>query len=240
MDSIHHAPAEGSEPPRRSEHRVEVGGLWDEMGRLQLDFLVAHGLRPEQHLLDIGCGSLRAGVKLIPYLEPGHYWGVDHNEALLQAGWEMELGPLGLQSRQPRQQLVALSDFQFERLSRRFDVAIAQSVFTHMPFNRIRRCLVRLAPQMNAGGRFYATFFEVAASSECEAPVVHQPGGITTFSDRDPYHYRLRDFEYAIEELPWRIQYIGEWGHPRDQRMLSFEFRSSAQPSATAITGSRG
>jgi SAM-dependent methyltransferase len=222
MESIYDDAIATAKLVQQGLHREIIGGLWDELGQLQHDFLSTQGLRPEHHLLDIGCGSLRGGVKIIPYLAPGHYWGIDNNEALLQAGWERELVTLGLHSRQPRDQLVVLSDFQFERLGQRFDVAIAHSVFTHISLNRIRRCLGRLAPQMNPGGRFFATFFEVEASSEREDDLLHQPGGVTTFSDRDPYHYRLRDFEYAIEDLPWRIEYIGHWGHLRDQRMLLF------------------
>ena len=48
---------------RRLGHRAFVGGdgdLWDRIGRLQFDFLVSQGLRPEHVLLDFACGSLRA------------------------------------------------------------------------------------------------------------------------------------------------------------------------------------
>jgi len=45
------------------------------MGQWQLDFLVGQGLRPWHCLLDLACGSLRAGVRFIDYLEPGHYLG---------------------------------------------------------------------------------------------------------------------------------------------------------------------
>ncbi len=38
-----------------------VGGLWDEIGQLQFDFLRAKGLLPRHKLLDFGCGSLRGG-----------------------------------------------------------------------------------------------------------------------------------------------------------------------------------
>ena len=34
--------------------------------------LLAEGLRPEHHLLDIGCGSLRLGCKAVPYLARNH------------------------------------------------------------------------------------------------------------------------------------------------------------------------
>ena len=206
----------------QGRHRDIVGGLWDEVGQLQWQFLVRQGLLPKHRLLDIGCGSLRAGVKLIPYLAPGNYWGIDNNIALLNAGWERELGPLGLHGYQPRDQLVALADFEFSQLGQAFDVALAQSVFTHFSWNRIRRCLARLVPVMKPGGRLFATFFELPAGADTEANIRHEPGGVITHGDCDPYHYRLSDLEHAAAGMPWRIQYLGEWGHPRDQRMLVF------------------
>ena len=50
-------------------HREAVGGLWDEMGRLQFDFLVAQGLQPHHKMLDIGCGSMRGGRHFVNHLE---------------------------------------------------------------------------------------------------------------------------------------------------------------------------
>jgi len=35
-----------SEEIEQGKHRELVGGLWDEVGRLQLDFLVREGLQP--------------------------------------------------------------------------------------------------------------------------------------------------------------------------------------------------
>lgn len=55
--------------------RGYVGGLWHELGELQFRFLVDQGLRPEHVLLDIACGSLRGGVRFVPYLNPGNYLG---------------------------------------------------------------------------------------------------------------------------------------------------------------------
>jgi hypothetical protein len=53
-------------------------------------------------------------------------------------------------------------------------------------------------------------------------PYAHDPGDIVTYDTRDPYHYKLADFFYAASGLPWQIRYIGNWGHPRGQRMLEF------------------
>lgn len=208
---------------KRGQHRELVGGMWDELGQLQLDFLVGQGMRPSHTLLDIGCGALRGGVKLIPWLDPGGYWGIDRNRGLLDVGYDIELGRLGLTMRQPRAQLVHLEDFEFASLSVRFDMAIAQSLFTHLSLNRIRRCMAQLASVMDMGGQLYASFFELNDVARRELPIVHQPGGMTSHSDRSFYHYHRSDFAFAIQGLPWSLDYIGEWGHPRDQRMVRFK-----------------
>jgi hypothetical protein len=37
------------------------------MGELQFKFLIEHGLLPGYTLLDVACGSLRLGNRIIPY-----------------------------------------------------------------------------------------------------------------------------------------------------------------------------
>ena len=59
--------------------REFVGGLWEEIGELQFQFMVAQGLRPEHRLVDIGCGALRGGLHFVRYLDRGHYYGLDLN-----------------------------------------------------------------------------------------------------------------------------------------------------------------
>ncbi|HXU44243.1 MAG TPA: class I SAM-dependent methyltransferase [Thermoanaerobaculia bacterium] len=203
-------------------HRELVGGLWDEMGRLQLDYLIAEGLRPEMRLLDVGCGCLRGGLWFIPYLEPGHYYGIDVNAALLDVGYDLELQRAGLGERLPRANLLATGSFEASRFGVPFDFALAQSVFTHLPANFIRRCLIEVARAMPPGGRFYATFFECPADRPDALELRHEPGGIASYLDSDPYHYRWRDLEWLAEGLPWRSEHVGDWGHPRAQRMARF------------------
>lgn len=203
-------------------HRTWIGGLWEEMGRFQLDYLVAEGLKPAMALLDVGCGCLRAGVHFIPYLEPGRYFGIDVSAPLLDAGYDVELAALGLQDRLPRENLLANGSFEAWRFGTPFDIALAQSVFTHLPANFIRRCLIELAKSMAPGGRFYATYFECPDDRPDALTLEHQPGGIVSHLDRDPYHYRARDLDWLADGLPWKVEHVGDWGHPRDQRMVRF------------------
>lgn len=207
--------------PLTDPHRERVGGLWDEIGRLQIDFLRAQGLRPDDTLLDVGCGSLRGGVHFVRFLAPGRYYGIDKDAELIRAGLEIELPRAGLAGRLPADHLLVNDAFEASRFGVAFDVAWAQSLFTHLQAPDIRRCLEQTARCVRAGGRFFATFFE--CGEDVALPVTHAPGGITTRHDQDPYHYRFRDLAALCAGLPWRAAYMGEWSHPRAQRMSRFD-----------------
>lgn len=207
---------------RKGRHRVVIGDLWEELGALQFEYLRDNGLEPGSKLIDIGCGSLRGGVRFVSYLDAGNYFGLDSNASLLDAGFRRELTPLGLAHKAPRAQLVANGEFDFGGFPDGFDFALAQSLFTHLPLNHLRLCLARLAPKMKIGGRFFATFFVMPDDHPIGAPVRHEIGGVTTYDWRDPYHYYVRDLAYAAEALPWRMVVRGAWNHPRDQQMVEF------------------
>lgn len=204
-----------------TDHRQRVGGLWDEIGRLQVDFLRAQGLRPSDALLDVGCGCLRGGVHFVRYLDDGRYYGLDKDAELIGAGLTVELPAAGLAGRLPPDHLLVNDAFEGWRFGVSFDVAWAQSLFTHLEAPDIRRCLQQTARCVRPGGRFYATFFE--SGEDVRVPVTHQPGGITTRPDQDPYHYRFPDLVALCADLPWRASSVGEWSHPRDQRMARFD-----------------
>lgn len=204
-------------------HRDVIGGLWDEMGPLQLRVLQEHGLRPEHRFLDIGCGCFRGGVHLISYLDAFNYYGIDASEALIQTGFEREIAPTPLQAKTRRENMLADSTFAFERFESTFDRALAFSVFTHISLNSIRMCLEKLAPVMAPNGMFYATFFRRPEAAPSYQAITHSPGDITTFGDKDPFHYSVSDFETLCRQLPWRIKDIGKFGHPRAQELLCFE-----------------
>lgn len=199
-----------------------IGGMWEEIGRLQFDFLVAEGLEPTDSLLDVGCGSLRGGLHFIRYLERGHYCGVDRDRELLLAGSKL-VKDKRLTEKEPR--LVQMGDFSFQSLGSRFDYALAQSVFTHLSLNEIIRCLVGIDAVLEPGARFYATFFENAEGKANLRSVTHptidrQP--LRTHFDSDPYHYDVSTFQWACEGLGLTPRYIGEWDHPRNQMMIVF------------------
>lgn len=201
----------------RGEHRAFVGGLWDDLGALQLAFLEAHGLEPRHRLLDVGCGALRGGVHFIPYLEPGHYCGIDANASLLEAG-QHELALAGIDARGVN--LLASADFEVGRFGQHFEYAIAVSVFTHLYLNHIQQCLVRVAEVLAPGGRFFATYFEAPGRAWLE-PVSHLAGIVTSYG-ADPFHQSFDELATLAEAAGLRAERIGDFGHPRGQFMAVF------------------
>lgn len=198
-------------------HRHMVGGLWDEMGEKQFSYLVAQGLRPEHDLLDIGCGSLRGGIRFVAYLESGRYHGLDVNASLVDAG-RMELSRAGLAKKEVH--LLVSDRFELSRFGKKFDLALAQSVFSHLPMNHIVRCLRETAHVLKPEGRFFATFFEAPTSVYLE-PLRQNADGFSQY-DADPYHYSFAEMEMLASLAGLRAEYIGDWGHPRNQKMACF------------------
>lgn len=207
---------------QRGGHRGFVGGMWDELGPMQLEFLIDEGITPEAKLLDIGCGCLRGGVHFVRYLDVGNYYGTDISQALLDAGYDVELAAAGLQSRMPRSNLRCNGSFDASGFGVKFDVAIAQSVFTHLPLNHFRLCMARAVDYVRPGGAFYATIFLAPDGSDWTRPITHAPGGIVTHPDADPFHYQEADVAYVVADLPWSLLEIKDWGHPRNQKMAIF------------------
>jgi SAM-dependent methyltransferase len=191
-------------------HREYVGGMWDEIGKLQFDFLVSRGLEPRHYLCDVACGSLRAGIHFIRYLEPGHYLGIEKEQMLIDSGISQELGRDLNESKRP--QFVVSSAFEFEKFADRADFALAQSLFTHLPPPIIELCLRKLREWIAPDGTFFATYFESATSIDNPSDP-HDHGG---------FHYTRDEMLEFGERTGWRAEYIGDWNHPRRQVMVKY------------------
>ena len=194
---------------RRADHRAYVGGKWDEIGRLQLDFMIARGLRPEDVFLDVACGSLRGGVHFIKYLDPGNYLGIDKERTLVRRGASRELPRAVRKQKHP--EFVISDAFEFERFSKRPQFSLAQSLFTHLVPEQIERCLANLLGFVPAGHDFYATFYpgESAANP-------------ASSDDFKRFAYSREELSALAQRTGWNSDYIGDWGHPRGQLMMRF------------------
>lgn len=196
-------------------HRKAIGGMWDEIGGLQLRWLIENGMEPHHRLLDVGCGAGRLAVKAVPYLLPHHYFGQDISPALLTAA-RQEIENVCASDRIGPGTFVTSSDFKAPSADS-FDFIMAQSVFTHLGLDRFALCLNSMSARIADSGKFYATFFACGAK---EITRFHERGGVTTSALQDPFHYHPDAIRATAEMMGWRATWIGEWDHPRDQQMV--------------------
>jgi cyclopropane fatty-acyl-phospholipid synthase-like methyltransferase len=209
----------------KNVHRNLVGGLWEEIGILTLNFLREYaGMKPDHKILDLGCGSFRCGIPIMKFLNANNYYAIDINADLVKAGF-VEIRKSGLESKISRDNIRINDNFDTKIFRVKFDIVLAQSLWTHLPLNHIKRSLSMVEKVLSSEGSFYTTFFLCPEEYDLHKPFRHQPGDVITYRDRDPYHYRLKDFEHLIHKLNSRLKmsFIGDWNHPRNQFMLCFK-----------------
>lgn len=150
--------------------------LWEMKRRFQIDFLRGAGLLPHHRLLDLGCGTLRGGIPLIDYLEPGGYAGVEVRGEVLEEG-RRELAESGLSHKQP--QLVQCGRLADLDLGRRIDVAWAFAVLIHMDDAILDEALAAVARHLEPDGVFYASvnLGPPTTGSWQGFPLVHREAG---------------------------------------------------------------
>jgi hypothetical protein len=203
----------GSEIFDGDGHRAYVGGLWEALGSLQFRFMIDQGLEPQHVLLDVGCGTLRGGVRFIPYLEPRGYLGLDVESRLIDIGLEKELGQRLRAQKQP--EFVISPRFEFGRFSRLPDFAIAQSVFSHLAADDIALCLGNLRAVAKPNTKFYTSFFE--SPQPVKNPAASGP--------REKFIYTRQQMSEFGAASGWQSRYVGAWNHPRQQQMFEYSIR---------------
>ena len=189
----------------RQDPAAGIGGLWDEMGEKQLAFLRKEGLRIEHKLLDVGCGTLRAGRLFIGFLAPGNYTGFDlSKEAINQA--ERLVRVEGLSDKQPLLLHNPSGALDFSILDgARFNFLLAQSVFSHLRESHIDQCFANLHRVMAPGAKFFFTYLpSERAKPRRGKNICHSEATIRDISARHGFTLRIHP----------------EYEHPREQEMM--------------------
>lgn len=226
MDSPYYSNPQVDEETQKDPdwYKAFIGGMWDEMGEFQFEFLKNQGLKPVHYLLDVGCGSLRGGVHFIKYLEKEHYYGYDLREDLITAANRI-IKEENLEKSSP--QLATITNFDATIFEQKFDYAVAWSVFTHLSLNKITLCLGQMQKVLSENGKFYATFFECDKLFSPGEIVQYKGdnGDVISRPDNDPYHYTLEAFEWISSKLGLEVKKISDFPHPRNQKMLEFSLK---------------
>jgi ubiquinone/menaquinone biosynthesis C-methylase UbiE len=168
---------------------------WITLGDMQIAYLVKHGLMPTDMLLDFGCGNLRAGRRLIEYLNVAHYTGIDISPNILKAGIQT-IAKFNLQAKRPYVYLVSdnsLSLFQDSS----FNVIQAHSVFSHMPMGAIKEALSSCFRVLKPGGFFDFTYFEIE-------------NGYKQFLNED-FYYTREAMLAAVRDAGLYPEFMDDW-----------------------------
>jgi len=215
-------PARVHEFVEAKKHRSLVGQAWDTHGDLQLKLLMDNGLLPDHTVLDIGCGCLRAGIKIIPYLKPDNYYGIDSRQPLLKAGYKRELTRAGLETRLNRANLFTSSVAEHGRLDEdSVDFGLCIQVMSHHPLNFLRVMLENAAKYFKSGARLFVSFYEVPEGEPYAKPFLNK-AGTRSRGHKPPYHYYRRDMEYMAENTVWTASYVGYWNEPDGQYLMVY------------------
>lgn len=144
--------------PGDDHYRAYVGPPrhYDFISAMVFNLLTSLGLRQNHKVLDIGCGSLRIGRLLIPYLNQGHYYGVEPNKWLVRDGIRHEIGQDLIKIKAPHFSYKSnLNDFQTPL---GLDFAFAQSIFSHTGHDLFENWLREVSKHLSPSGVLAATF----------------------------------------------------------------------------------
>ena len=177
---------------------------WHDLGKWQFHFLVSQGLKPSDVLLDAGCGSLRLGQFVIPYLDKSNYCGFDRERFLLKNGVESEL----LESISDIKMLNLKCTSKFEIVEfPSFNYCIAQSLVSHLNQSDLDLFLKKIKQKAAPGSLFFFSF------PESQDDDYKHPGYIGKSSNYQYFYYSRKYLEVKCSDLGWNVEYLGQ---PKD------------------------
>ena len=190
--------------PGDPHYRAYVGPPedYDLIAAMTFNLLTTFGLRQHHSLLDIGCGSLRIGRLLIPYLNRGKYFGIEPAEWLVAEGIKHELGETVVHTKRPTF-FFTDSPETIVRAKVSFDFALAQSIFSHCGLDLIKGWLFAVSRSLAPDGILLATFLP----GDEDTP---QTGWVYP----ECVNYRPITLERAAAQANLRFEIL-DWKHPR-------------------------
>jgi len=141
--------------PKYKSH-VGPPEMYEILGRYQFELLLSWGLQPHHSLLDLGCGSLRAGRSFIQYLGPENYFGIEPSRKVLEDGIKHNLNRRVFEEKKPT--FSNDGEFNLSVFNKRFDFILAHSILTHAAQHQIKKCFTEARKVMTATSVFFANY----------------------------------------------------------------------------------
>lgn len=167
--------------------------------------LLGH-LRPDERVLDIGCGCGMMALQLLDYLsEHGSYVGMDISARAIDWCSSHITAPhpnftfLHADIRNTRYNqdgTLNAENYTFPFADGEFDMILLKSVFTHMHHTEVAHYLGEIARLLSANGRCLATFFLM---NDVQAGLAEDGRSHIDFRFEGNSHYH-----YAYEDVPER------------------------------------
>jgi SAM-dependent methyltransferase len=196
---------------RKDDYKTQR--FWLSHQQMQERFVHAQGLQAHHRFLDIGCGPLRLGSVLIPYLRGGHYFGMDINQDTIDLGVS-KLREDGVDL--SNASFVVSDRFDFSPIDGPVDMAFSNSLFSHLSLNTIGVCLSNLASVLVPGGLYFTTFFLVQDTVTWARPFQRDKWGrkFETHPAQDPFHYTFDMMAAVAGQCGFDCALDDSFGHP--------------------------
>lgn len=104
--------------------------LWEASGEAQLELLKWNGCLPASRVLEVGAGSLSAGVPLMKFLDKGNYIAIEPNWWLIMDIIKEENLQYLIDEKQP----TFLYNYTFNPGNLKYDFVISHSVLSHAAY----------------------------------------------------------------------------------------------------------
>jgi|TARA_B100001094_G_scaffold333063_1_gene408263 SAM-dependent methyltransferase len=180
------------------------------MGKEHFNYLKYHGLKPDHVFFDVGCGALRTGQHIIPYLDSDNYFGLDRMPELIEYGLNEVLTPEIVFERNPKFSVNNIFNCTF--VDKPVNFAWCQSLMSHLGIADIKQCLRNVKETLAPNGRIYFTYFQLEGLDEELA------NNQTTHSKEDLF-YSEQHMNKIVASCGLTPLFNGPVGHPRGQWM---------------------
>lgn len=143
----------------KKDYKRYVGkkNKYDEIGKIQLEILKHYGLKKNHSLLDVGCGSLRAGKYALKYLYKNKYYGIEPNSWLIDAAILNENLKNIIEKKNPV--FSTNKEFKLSVFGEKFNYILANSIFIHASAEQIKKCIKEARTALKKDGVFIFNIF---------------------------------------------------------------------------------